>query len=970
MKKYICTALAIVLSFVFYSQKSTEPLVGWEELLDANIFSEYPQYIKARKYKKLSINEEYLQKALEGVQHRNDPSKGKDVVISLLNPDGRVTRFSVMQNTTMHPVLCEKFPSIRTYDLKGIDDIHQIGKMDITPLGFHAMVMSDKSTFFIDPIYHGETEVYMSYYRSDFFTDKIMECQFHSSDKIDESSISVKSFGSCELRTYRCAISATGEYTAFQGGTSALAQAAQVTTMNRVNGVFERDIAVTMEIIGNNDLIVYTNANNDPFTNGSPGNMISENQTNTNSVIGSSNYDIGHVFGTNSGGLAGLGVVCSNNNKARGVTGSSAPVGDPFDIDYVAHEMGHQFKGNHSFNNSCGGNRNNNTAMEPGSGSTIMAYAGICSPNVQSNSDDHFHGVNLEEIGGFITGNANSCASITQLVNSAPVISSTNGNVSVPGGTPFVLTAIATDADGDPLTYCWEQMDNEISTQSPIPTSVNGPNFRSNSPSTNPSRYFPNLATVTSGGNDVWEVLPSVSRTMNFRVFVRDNSITGGCNDHADVTLSVDANSGPFILNYPSTSGISWVASSAETILWDIANTDNSPVNCSLVDIMMSTDGGLSYTEIIATGIANDGVENISVPNTVTTTARIRVMSENGTFYDISNNNFEITAANNNIVANFNSSNTSICEGVSVDFNDATALGNPISWNWVFIGAVPSTSTDQNPVGIQYNSSGTYDVELTVSDGVNSNTIIETSYINVLATPVITFSPASPTICTDDAITIDAAGAQVYLWNTGETTSSITVAPIIQTTYSVTGENAGCSSSSDVTVLVTDLPIVVAGANILNAVTGESIDFNNLGSNGTNYSWDFGDGTNSALSSPSHAYMSTGSFTVILIGTTGDCSDSDTIIINVGMNGILHQDLGSEFTIYPNPVNDKVTIEFTRSNAYKDLKIMDSLGKVVFQKEITSDIIENIDMSKFSSGFYSFMLSGDQNFKVVKVFKK
>ena len=172
MKKYICTALAIVLSFVFYSQKSAEPLVGWEELLDANFFSESPQYIKARKYKKLSINEEYLQKALEGVQHRNDPSKGKDVVISLLNPDGRVTRFSVMQNTTMHPVLCEKFPSIRTYDLKGIDDINQIGKMDITPLGFHAMVMSDKSTFFIDPIYHGETEVYMSYYRSDFFTDK------------------------------------------------------------------------------------------------------------------------------------------------------------------------------------------------------------------------------------------------------------------------------------------------------------------------------------------------------------------------------------------------------------------------------------------------------------------------------------------------------------------------------------------------------------------------------------------------------------------------------------------------------------------------------------------------------------------------------------------------------------------------------------------------------------------------------
>ncbi|MDG2227895.1 MAG: zinc-dependent metalloprotease family protein [Flavobacteriales bacterium] len=897
MKKYICTAFAIVFTVLFYSQKVVDPLVCWKELSGLNSSSKSTQYIKSRKFKKLSFDEALLFEALEDVSHRDEPFAGEVVVISLLNPDGRVTRFAVTKNTTMHPVLCEKFPSIRTFDLKGIDDLNQIGKMDITPLGFHAMVMSDKSTFFIDPMFHGETEVYMSYYRDDFFTDKVMDCSFHSTDKKNESIGSLKTFGSCELRTYRCAISATGEYTDFQGGTLSLAQAAQVTTMNRVNGVFERDIAVTMEIIANNDLIIYTNSNTDPFTNGSPGNMISENQSNTNSVIGSGNYDIGHVFGTNSGGLAGLGVVCSNNNKARGVTGSSAPVGDPFDIDYVAHEMGHQFKGNHSFNNSCSGNRNNNTAMEPGSGSTIMAYAGICSPNVQSNSDDHFHGVNLEEIGGFIVGNANSCASITPLVNVSPVISSTNGNVSVPVGTPFVLTANATDADGDPITYCWEQMDNEISTQSPSPTSVDGPNFRSNSPSTNPSRFFPSLATVISGVNDDWEVLPTVSRTMNFRVFVRDNSITGGCNDHADVTLSVDANSGPFVLNYPSASGISWTASSTETILWDVANTDNSPVNCSMVDIILSTDGGFTYPIIVATGVANDGSENITVPNNITTTARIRIMSENGTFYDISNNDFEITAANN-MVANFTANNTEICEGGSIDFTDVSA-GNPVSWSWVFNGGNPAISSDQNPVGIQYASSGIYDVELTVSNGAGSNTITETSYINVAANPT-----------------------------------------------------------------------VIAGASTLNAVTGESIDFNNLGSNGTSYTWDFGDGANSTLSSPSHVYNTTGSFTVILTGNLGNCSDSDTIIINVGVNDVLYPELDFEFTIYPNPVNDNLTIEFIKPSVYKELKIMDNIGKVIFQKEISSSMIENIDMSKFSSGLYSFMLSGDQKTRVTKVFKK
>ena len=207
--------------------------------------------------------------------------------------------------------------------------------------------------------------------------------------------------------------------------------------------------------------------------------------------------------------------------------------------------------------------------------------------------------------------------------------------------------------------------------------------------------------------------------------------------------------------------------------------------------------------------------------------------------------------------------------------------------------------SDQNPVGIQYASSGIYDVELTVSDGAGSNTITETSYINVTANPT-----------------------------------------------------------------------VIAGAITLNAVIGESIDFNNLGSNGTSYTWDFGDGANSTLSSPSHAYNSAGSFTVILTGYLGNCSDSDTIIINVGVNDVLHPELGSEFTIYPNPVNDNLTIEFIKPNLYEELKIMDNIGKVIFQKEISSSMIENIDMSKFSSGLYSFMLSGDQKTRVTKVFKK
>ena len=650
MIRFFSAALLSALSYVTVAQVTVSAETYWEEITgNTNSFIGV-QHIKARKYKKLSIDEIGLKEALVGVKHRNDLSNGDEVIISLLNPDGRITKFRVQQNSTMHPGLCEKFPAIRTYDLIGLDDLTQIGKMDITPLGFHAMVMSNKSTFFIDPMYHGETEVYISYYRSDFFTDKVMDCNVHSENETKEELYSGKTFGSCELRTYRLAVAATGEYTAFQGGTVVLAEAAQVTTMNRVNGLYERDMAITMEIVAGNDQIVYTNSGSDPYTNGSPGLMIMENQNNVDNVIGGGNYDIGHVFGTNSGGLAGLGVVCSGNSKARGVTGSSAPVGDPFDIDYVAHEMGHQLDANHTFNNSCNGNRNNSTAMEPGSGSTIMAYAGICSPDVQSNSDDHFHGISLEEIGDFITAGNHNCPVITQVSNVAPVIASTNGNVSVPANTPFILTCSASDADGDQLTYCWEQMDNQISTQSPVSTSTGGPNFRSNSPDLSPSRHFPDLNSVSSGSPNTWEVLSSVSRTMNFRVFVRDNSVTGGCNDHADITVSVDGNSGPFVVDYPSASGISWTGNTSETILWDVANTDASPVNCSIVDILLSTNAGATFPTVLASNVANDGAETITVPNITASGCRVRVIADNGTFYDISDKNFLITLSTVGVV--------------------------------------------------------------------------------------------------------------------------------------------------------------------------------------------------------------------------------------------------------------------------------------------------------------------------------
>lgn len=683
-KKWILFSLGIFFSLSLSMAQSSN---FWRPVAENSIENTGNRLIHPSRYLTLGLDISGLKSKLANAQLRTNNSN--PVSISLPHVDGKMHEYQVFLNTTMSPGLAAQFPEIRSYDAVAMDQSGRTVKLDITPQGFHAMILSpNESTIFIDPYSFGSGDIenYQVYYKKDFKSNKVFNCEVETVSSLDfgESEITPKAFGSCELRTYRVAISATGEYTVFHGGTLALAQAAQVTTMNRVNGIYERDMAITMVIIPNNNLLIYTNPSSDPFSNGNPSSMITQNQTLVNSTIGSSNYDIGHVFGTNSGGLAGLGVVCSANSKARGVTGSGAPIGDPFDIDYVAHEMGHQFAGNHTFNNSCNGNRNNNTAVEPGSGSTIMAYAGICAPNVANNSDDHFHGQTLQEIGNFITSSSHNCPVKTALTNSAPVITSTVGNVTIPAKTPFALTAIASDADGDILTYNWEQMNKEISTQSPVATSTQGPNFRSFSPTTSPTRYFPKISSILSNGPYTWEVLPSVNRSMKFRVSVRDNALGGSCNDHQDLTLTTTTSAGPFIVDYPSVGGIIWQTGSTKTVVWQVANTDVAPVSCSNVQILLSIDAGQSFTTLVA-NTPNDGSETVVVPNTLSTNAIIMVLSENGTFFDISDQVFTISDEPGCDLADMPNigGNTSVCPGETTTLSIASGnLNDATEWVW------------------------------------------------------------------------------------------------------------------------------------------------------------------------------------------------------------------------------------------------------------------------------------------------
>ena len=795
----------------------------WGKINEPTVPAMATRIIQPNVYLNFQLNVDKLKDKLQNAKLKTD-SNPTEILIALPHPDGQFYEYQVFLNTTMHPRLQATFPEIRSYDAIATNQSGNTVKLDITPQGFHAMILSPtESTIFIDPYSFGGGDIsnYIVYYKKDFKTDKIFDCSFVSEEgsiDVGQEDFTPKAFGTCELRTYRLALSATGEYTTFQGGTVALAQAAQVTTMNRVNGVYERDMAITMVIIPNNDLLIYTNSASDPFTNGTPNSMITQNQTAVNNAIGSSNYDIGHVFGTNSGGLAGLGVVCGTQ-KARGVTGSGAPVGDAFDIDYVAHEMGHQFSGNHSFNNSCSGNRNNNTAVEPGSGTTIMGYAGICAPDIQSNSDDHFHGRNLQEIGAFITGASHTCPVKTPLNNTAPSISSTVGTVTIPANTPFALTAIATDTDGNTLTYCWEQINNEISTQAPVASSTGGPNFRSITPSTSPTRYFPTIASQMTNGPFTWEVIPSVSRTMNFRVTVRDNAVGGGCNDHDDVTVNTTSTAGPFIVNYPSLTGISWAVGDTRTVTWSVANTDVAPVACANVNIMLSVDGGETFTTLLS-NTPNDGSQDILVPNSVTTTAIIMVICENGTFFDISNNFFEITTgvSCNGPSLPVLAGNNTMCLGGSATLTiTGGSLNDATDWHW-YTGSCGGTPVGTG-ISITASSPGIYYVRgeggcVTPGNCSTVNLQIQTIVNTVVVSGMqMTANQSSATYqwidCKNGNALINGATAQSYTApNDGEYAVIITRNGCSDTSNCITINNADIENLNLVNVQLYPNPVV------------------------------------------------------------------------------------------------------------------------------------------------------------------
>ena len=569
--------------------------------------------------------------------------------IVLPMPDGSGARFTFVESPIMEPELAAKFPEIRTYLGWGIDDPNASVRFDKTPMGFHAQILSPSGTVYIDPYGQDKAGIYASYYKRDYRgMPQDQACRlFKIPEEFRDKTAGDSGLRTGEtLRTYRLACAATGEYVAYHGGTVSAGMSAITTTVNRVVGIYETELAIRMVLVAGNDQLVYTSAATDPYTNNDGVTMLSENQSTVDSVIGDANYDIGHVFSTGGGGVAYRGSVCVSGWKAGGVTGRGAPIGDAFDVDYVAHEMGHQFGGNHTFNGSdgscSGSNRNGPTAYEPGSGSTIMAYAGICGvDDLQLHSDPYFHSESYREIRTYVTSGS-GCETTSATGNNDPTVDA-GDNYTIPQSTPFTLTATGSDPDGDTPTFCWEERD--LGPQAALSASDDGsiPLFRTWLPTISPNRTFPRLAELLNNTTPLGEQLPTTSRTMNFRVTARDNRAGGGGVDYSDMQVTVDSGSGPFRVTSPNNGTEVWSGSALVT--WDVAGTDSPPVNATHVDILLSTDGGNTFPITVLSNTPNDGSETVIVPGPQSNSARIKIVGRGNIFFDISDNDFTVDEA-------------------------------------------------------------------------------------------------------------------------------------------------------------------------------------------------------------------------------------------------------------------------------------------------------------------------------------
>lgn len=658
--------LLTIFVFSLYSNTLSANSATWRET-GKNIPVNGERKLFPNEYKIFALNDAYMKSLLFLMQEG-----ANGTVISLPSPAGKMVDYRIMYTPVMPAPLAAKYPGIRNFTAVQIDNPAITAKVNYTYYGFNAMVYDGSNTYLVDPYTNLNDGYYICYYKKDYPStqSRSMSCgvtnrqqqELGTGNAEDMGSnppeIAFKTNGSMQ-KTFRLALSCTGEYAIAVAGVNPPKQnvlSAITNTLTRLNGILEREMSVTLQLVPNNDTLIYLDPATDSFLtahNNSINNAtLNRNQQNIDKVIGNGNYDIGHVFCTNPNGLAFIESLCDPNDAAKGATGSANPVGDPFDVNYVIHEIGHQLGAEHTFNYGagvCGGtNPKQLSAFEPGSGSTIMGYAGLCAGNdMQMDSDDYFHSHSLYQMNDYISGtDILTCGSTVLSTNDIPVVPNIATAYNIPIGTPFELEAPqVTDLTHDSISYCWEQFDLGDFGKG-LDATVMGPIIRSFKPVASRWRTFPMLDSIKRGVNSYRsEKMPSITRELNIRLTVRDMYNGWGTHNITDTSVKLYATStaGPFKINGLGNGTDLWRPGQTYTVKWDVANTTAAPVSCNAVNIFLSTDDGLTWQYTLASNTPNDGSEDIVVPaGIITFGARIKVKGAGNVFFDINDAAFKI----------------------------------------------------------------------------------------------------------------------------------------------------------------------------------------------------------------------------------------------------------------------------------------------------------------------------------------
>ena len=962
----------------------------------------------------LQLDIQNFKQQLIGAPLRGASNGKSNVIVNFPSVDGKIQQYRIVEtqifssndNQAQHP-------GIKTYLGSRTDGSGTRVRFSVTPLGLKAMISEpDKETVYIQPVTKVSNGQYIVYNRTaQINSSDTFECLTEDVDiskRIISSEVS-RDANDKLLRTFRMAMSVTSEYTNFQddgnagnGNAQQDALAAMVSTLNRTNEVFEVDMAITFVLVDTADDpaldLIYSGT--DPYG----GNLNGDLQTNLTATVGEADYDIGHLlhFAGNNGNAGCIGCVCENG-KGSGFSAHSfvdndgGPyMADFFDIDYVPHEIGHQMGANHTFSNNTEGTGVNS---EPGSGTTIMGYAGITGPNdVQDHSDPYFHYQSINQILNNVTSGANQCAVTTSITNNPPVAAA-GADFAIPNGTAFILKATATDPDsGDILTYTWEQIDSGQTTNAQFGPTHGGPLWRSRPPSTSGDRYMPIYSRVLAGeltetnptetvNNSSWETVSTIARTLSFGLTVRDRSEAGGVgqipqSDFDTMVVTVEGGA-PFTVVSPP----AWGSGSSQTLVWNVGATNTAPINCQTVNIKFSTDGGLTFPTTLASGVANDGSETITVPSVAdTNNARVMVEAADNIFYALSDN-FPISSAPS-FALNSAISNQSACniDAVSYEvdfftvngFNESTtftASGNPPGSSYDFM---PSTLSSDgivmlNITGLTGATPGDYTI--TVTGTSNS----QTKTIDLMLTVV-------DGLCASVANTVYQTSTTLVQFGTINNASG---KPSGYSDYT----NADPTTDPDLTTEVTvgssyDLFVNQNTDGNYTCITTVWIDWNQnciLEASeaydlGTAFGTPDGPASNSGLSVlvPTNAVVGNTIMRVTTKYNSGATScenghDAEVEDYTITVVPLLSVDefgsLGG-FSVYPNPNNGSFNVELNSVSSNDiNISVFDIRGREVFNNIYKASTVfnETIRLDKVQSGIYMLQVSDGLNKHTKKV---